>query len=362
MRHNYELHTDVLATLVAQTPVQKKHAALIAMFATRTDFRTARYVKTRDEFGPQPRRVVDANDQEIAADYHDWIAEQLARLGSVGAVCEAFAHSGYRMVESQPCLHYLVVDRSPAAADRQDDFVQIEIWEDQEFVEREIFPRLPAWHWPDEYELRRGNTNGATFERRDLGGPRYRLETIIDMALFATEAEAVWGENHQLQGDRVFRSRNATTGQERVQSVREMTPGFDRQQWRGRRFFDDWSASSAGQSGARLCTRWVIKTSEYSAPGRPREMDFVPSWTHTRKIAALENTQRLDVYGLMSKLTNLDERVGTPFVWFSYGVHGNLVRSGQMERVLEAAESGLIVLPEHDYRVLRRWADDPYAF
>ncbi|WP_231753773.1 integrase [Burkholderia savannae] len=45
-----------------------------------------------------------------------------------------------------------------------------------------------------------------------------------------------------------------------------------------------------------------------------------------------------------------------------YGLHGNLVTSGQMQRVLEAAEQGLIVLPEHDYRVLKRWYDDQYGF
>ncbi|MBW5287916.1 hypothetical protein [Burkholderia gladioli] len=72
--------------------------------------------------------------------------------------------------------------------------------------------------------------------------------------------------------------------------------------------------------------------------------------------------QRLHSHWLLAKLVSLNERVRTPCVWFSYGVRGNLVRSGQMERVLEAAERGLIALPEHDYRVLRRWADDPYGF
>lgn len=33
-----------------------------------------------------------------------------------------------------------------------------------------------------------------------------------------------------------------------------------------------------------------------------------------------------------------------------------------MERVLEAAEAGLIVLPEHDYQVLRAWQQAPYGF
>jgi hypothetical protein len=66
-------------------------------------------------------------------------------------------------------------------------------------------------------------------------------------------------------------------------------------------------------------------------------MSFVPQWGHTRKIAELKNTGKLDVYSLYGKLAQLDERVGYRFAWYFYGLHGNLVKSGQMERVLEAA-------------------------
>ncbi|SAK61670.1 hypothetical protein AWB79_02825 [Caballeronia hypogeia] len=93
-----------------------------------------------------------------------------------------------------------------------------------------------------------------------------------------------------------------------------------------------------------------------------RELSFVPQWAHTRKIAELKNTRNLDVYSQYGMLTQFDERIGMPFAWYFYGLHGNLVKSGQMERVLEAAEAGLIALPEHDYRVLRRWGDAPYGF
>ncbi|MBA9834287.1 hypothetical protein CFB47_38810 [Burkholderia sp. AU27893] len=42
--------------------------------------------------------------------------------------------------------------------------------------------------------------------------------------------------------------------------------------------------------------------------------------------------------------------------------HGEVIKEGQMTRVLETAEAGLIVLPEHDYQVLRRRGDDQYGF
>lgn len=152
------------------------------------------------------------------------------------------------------------------------------------------------------------------------------------------------------------------SGEQRVVTVRELTPGYDQQRWPGRRFFDDWSESSARIAGERACKRWTFRVSDYTDHRGARHLNFVPQWAHTRKVAALKETQKLDVYSLFGKLKQFDERIGMPFAWYFYGLHGNLIKSGQMERVLEAAEAGLIVLPENDYRVLRRWGDVAYGF
>lgn len=61
-------------------------------------------------------------------------------------------------------------------------------------------------------------------------------------------------------------------------------------------------------------------------------------------------------------MQTLDRRVGVPFGWYFYMLHGNRVTDGAGHRVLEAAEQGLIVLPEHDYQVLRAWKARPYGF
>ncbi|RQT22133.1 hypothetical protein [Burkholderia contaminans] len=361
MHKEYELQTDVLATIVAMTSVTPKHAELLTAFATRTDYRGARFAVTRDEFSERPARVIDVDGREIAADYHAWIDAQLnAHGGSVQDVLLAHQNSGYRLVEVLPLLHYFAHDRGGD----QDNFVQLEVWEEQEFVEREVFPRATSWRLPDEHELRSGWFSAPVerFERQLLGAPRYRLAAVIDMQRFAILAEATYRERRQRDGDRELLERNLDTGEERVVSVRDLSPGYDRQQWRGRRFFDDWAASSAGRAGERVCQRWVFSTEDYTDPRNGRDMNFVPRWTHTRKIAALKNTAKLDAYSLVGKLTQFDQRIGHRFAWYFYGLHGNLILSGQMERVLEAAEAGLIVLPEHDYQVLRRWADDQYGF
>lgn len=362
MRKEYELQTDVLATIVASTPVTPKHAELLAAFASRTDYRGARYVMTRDEFGERPARILDADDRVIAADYRTWIEAELEQHGgSVRAVWAAHKDAGYRLTEVRPRLHSFVQDRGGA----QDNFVQIEVWEEQEFVERELFPRQEHYGLPTADELRRGSTGMAvvdTLERRTLGAPGYRLEAVIDMQRFMAIGDAAYAARRHAEGEQRWIETNPATGEQRVVTARELMPGYDQLRWASRRFFDDWSASSAGRAGERACLRWSFNTSDYTDPKGVRHLSFVPQWVHTRKIAELKNTGKLDVYSLYGKLTQLDERIGHPFAWYFYGLHGNLVKSGQMERVLEAAEDGLIVLPEHDYQVLRRWHEAPYGF
>lgn len=362
MRKEYELKTDVLETIVAAAPVTKKHAGLLTALATRTEFKDTRYVMTRDKFGEQPGRIIDAQGHEIAPDYRAWIDAQLvAHGGSVHDVWLANRNAGYRLTEIRPVLHYFVHDRGGD----QDNFVQLAVWEEQEWAERELFPRETTWSLPDASELRRRAPDFGEvtrFERDARGTPRYRLDRAIDMQRFAAIADATFAATHRTQGDRRLIETDGQTGAQRIITVRELTPGYDRQQWSGRRFFDDWTASSAGRAGERVCTRWTFSINDYADTQSVRHMSIVPQWAHRRKIAPLKNTQKLDAYSLYGRLTQLDARVGTPFGWYFYGLHGNLVKSGQMERVLEAAEAGLIVLPEHDYAVLRRWQQDPYGF
>jgi hypothetical protein len=362
MRKEYELQTDVLGTIVATASVAKRHVQLLTAFATRTDYRSARYVMTRNTYSEWPARVIDAEDREIAPNYRAWIDAELARHGgSARAVWLAHKDAGYLLTEIQPLLHYFVHDRGGD----QDNFVQIAVWEEQESVERELFPRNDRWGLPDSDDLRRGSNSmlqAEQFERRLLGTPRYRLEEAIDVQRFAAIAEALYIERRRIDGDRRLIETNGATGEQRVVTIREITPGYDQQRWAGRRLFDDWTESSAGRAGERICNRWTINASDYTDQQGIRHLSVIPQWAHTRKIAELKNTQRLDVYSLFGKLTQFDERIGMSFAWYFYGLHGNLVKSGQMERVLEAAEAGLIVLPECDYRVLRRWGDAPYGF
>ncbi|UVA77132.1 hypothetical protein [Pandoraea commovens] len=360
MRKEYDLQTDVLETIIGSTPVSKKHTDLLAVFAARTDYRGIRYVTTRDEFGERPARVIGANGEEIASDYYGWIrAELAAHGGSVSRLWTAFKDSRYCLVEVLPLLHYFVYDRGG----EQDNFVQFAVWEEQEIVQSELFPS-DEYFLPTAEELSKGwsTMSGNSIERRTLGEPRYLLKSAIDMQRFLAVGESLYEERRRTDGARKVVMTRGSTGESRVVTIRELTDGYDESKWPARRFFDDWTASSAGIAGERACLRWAFRTADHTSENGVRHLDFVPRWAHSRKIAELKSTSKLDIYSLFGKLKQLDERVGMSFAWYFYGIHGNLVKSGQMERVLKAAEEGLIVLPEQDYRVLRQWSDDPYGF
>ena len=103
-----------------------------------------------------------------------------------------------------------------------------------------------------------------------------------------------------------------------------------------------------------------MQISDYTSPQGHRDVSLIPLWTHTRKMAKIEKAP--NVHTLLGKLQSIDSRRGADFAWFFYMLHGNLVSSWAGERVLKAAEQGLIVLPEHDYQILKRWDALPYSF
>lgn len=90
-------------------------------------------------------------------------------------------------------------------------------------------------------------------------------------------------------------------------------------------------------------------------------MDMVPMWAFNRPLAKV-NAGKGSEYEFYGALEKLDRRVGVPFGWYFYMLHGNRVEADAGRRVIRAAEAGTIVMPECDYRVLKDWEAEPYGF
>jgi hypothetical protein len=65
---------------------------------------------------------------------------------------------------------------------------------------------------------------------------------------------------------------------------------------------------------------------------------------------------------MWDRLQAFDRKMKCPFGWYFYMLHGNLLQEWAGDRVREGAESGRIMLPEHDYQVLKAWSKHKYGF
>ena len=91
-------------------------------------------------------------------------------------------------------------------------------------------------------------------------------------------------------------------------------------------------------------------------------MSLIPLWTYPRPLAEVTREGAGSLHALFGKLETIDRRVGVPWAWYFYMLHGNRVKDWAGREVLKGAEAGQLVLTEHDYRILRRWMDAPYGF
>jgi hypothetical protein len=144
-----------------------------------------------------------------------------------------------------------------------------------------------------------------------------------------------------------------------AQYQREVDSGFGKFPCREQRLFEDWTLSSAGRSGARLSDHWALDIFDRAHEGG-RHVGFVPLWAFARKLAEVGRAP--DIRTLYGKLQTIDRRTGVPFGWYFFMLHGNRVHDGAGRAILRAAEAGQLVLPEHDYQVLKRWHQRPYGF
>jgi hypothetical protein len=356
---DYLLDPGAVATIVAGVTPDRHHAGLIRALARAPALSGVRWLTDRDGYEAGTRKVITPEGQLLHTDHRAWLAAQVeADGGDVPATYRRLKSQGLRLASCHMTRVFLYVDRG---GPRAEQYLQVEIWQEHDRVDRPLVPLHP---WSEPREL--SNLVDPSMiemlpenDRVGFGSPRYRLERIVDVARFLSAAERLFDDQQERAGQRLVTMRSATQG-ERTIPLKEAFPRAIEATWKGRRFVDDWALSSAGLSGARLCEHWALDVKDYTSPKGERSMSMIPVWGCHKKLAEIKRAS--NAYELYGKLQALDQRLGVPFGWFFYMTHGNRVHGWAGEIVLAAAEAGRIVMPEHDYRVLKRWCAAPYGF
>ena len=352
---------DVLATIATQTRPGKDHAGLLAALILRAGLTGIKLMCVRDGI-TSPGRVFDADNNVIAENRTKWFHSEFgAANGNAKAVWERYKDAGLLVSEQQMELLYL----SQPYGEKVGEFYQIEIYAVQEVIVRDLFQKQCCSYPIDLYDLEDGCCEGYRLDAPiPIGDPFYKFSAVRDIAAFVDEKNALFKADKQRDSRRIVTMTNTRTGESRTGPVVELFPAAYNPsiECHEKRLLDDWATSSAGQSGAKIYEHWYFNTWDYVRGGE-RHLGAIPGWTTTKKLATIEAKPRnITDYAIFDKLTRLDERVGVPFGWYFFMLHGNRVHDWAGKRILKAVESGLLVLPDHDYLVLRRWYDEPYGF
>jgi hypothetical protein len=329
----YIIMTDLLETIVGSSPVTRKHGALLSAIAHKTVLHDIALVTTRDHFVPMPHRILDRGGEVISHNFEEWMRDKLDRHhGDHVAVWQVYKGAGYVMTEREPVMRYLVHDRGGD----QTNFVQLKVFEEHEFTARHLF-NTSAYGQPFSADsMLEGGAAGDVVGRRKIGNGWYRFRSAIDMAEFVPEAARLYQAERERQGEQVIEISSPRTNEVTRTTFAELYPEHSKYPWKGTRFFQDWEESSAGRLGARVCRHWVFDTSDYLHPRSGRDMSYVPQWGFNRPLAKIDCPGK-NIYDLFGKLQKLDQRIGVPFSWYFYMLHGNRVEFWAGERMINAA-------------------------
>ena len=349
---------EMAAACAAAAWSPAKHHILHETLARVDGLPNLRFVTQRDHFSPQPGRLLEADGREIAPDYRAWAKGQLEALGGdAEAIWRKYNGKNWTVTQWRWALRYYWQQ----VGTKQWDGVQVELVAEQEYSGARLFDDSEYARPRDEVDVLNHSCPGpAPAAVQPLAPGRYRMKRGVDMARFVEIGTGKHAAAIRAQGARTI-SITDSGGNSRTSTIAEAFPQTARSQWLPRRWFDDWQYSSAGRAGHLAGHRWAYEVKEWEMAGI-QGLNFIPLWSHTAKIAKIE-TRPLNDHELYGRLLKLSERTGDiPFHWYFYMLHGNLLNDAAGRRVLKAAEKGEIVLPEHDYQVLKHWNENPYGF
>lgn len=355
----YNFNAPGLAEKIAAVAVSKSHANLLQVISGVAGLEDAYLATTRGPSWYVRRKVVDAGGTLIHDNHEEWLRLQLEADGGRARITRARLRAeGYFLTKCELTTLYIVHDRHSMS---QADFVQLEVYVENEFVDCQLFSQGDWCEIADLRDLMADSEGMEVKDKRQHRPLNYLLHRAIDIGLFVGVIDKVEATRREFTRSRKYVFTDVSTGRELVQTADQLSPGWDKFPSKERRMFEDWRRSSAGQSGARFCQHWVVEVTDYTDTKGERWLSLIPVWTFAQKLAKIEGGKG-GVYELFGKLQKMDLRLKAPFGWYFYMLHGNKMGDVVGRRITQAAEDGLIVLPEHDYQVLASWKAHEYGF
>lgn len=260
--------------------------------------------------------VVDRDYRRVHGSIVHWVDEHCD--GVVDDLITDYVDAGYFATRLAGKTHFL----TRAYGDAPQDFVQLEIEELQELLDRPLVER--DW-FPDSIE--------EFLEPLDY--PRLAPEPVADA---------------------YFQFRRVTS----IGALLDSSNAGSRQIQDLKRLFADWRNSSAGEH-ATFCQHWILALREY--PDREGELRVTakPVPTFVDGLPELPPGETLRGAALANAIHAYDRVLGYPFAWF-FMMLGQKASNYALAKAVLADQMGAYdYLPARDLKVLREWEQHPYA-
>lgn len=260
--------------------------------------------------------VVDADYRRVSANIVQWV-EQVSG-GDVDELMARYGGAGYFATRLAGKTHYFTAP----CGDGPEDFVQLEIEELQEVLDRPLIE--PDW-FPDNVEEFLDPLDYPRLEPEPLGQANWQFRRITPISSLLIEAQK---ENQAL--------------------------------FNLRRFFSDWAACSA-LDGEPFCHHWVLALREYLNSDGECKLSAKPFSTFSGSLSPLPPGDDLHGAQLANAIHGYDRQAGYPFAWYFHMLGSKAENYSLAQAVLRDLMGAYDYLPPRDLKVLREWEKRPYG-
>lgn len=260
--------------------------------------------------------VVNGEYQRVSENIAHWAEEESD--GDVDELIAKYQDANYYATHWAGRTHYLAAP----TGENPEDYLQLEVEELQEAVER---PLVPEDWFPDSLEEFLEPLDVPHLSPQPIGAPIYRFRRITHIADLLTEKSQESDQRAKL-----------------------------------RRFFADWQASSA-QKATPFCRQWVLELRQYMDRDGECRLTAKPVTLYAKALPTIPAAEALHGVELANAIHGYDRQLGYPFAWYFILLACNADNYKLAEAVLQDQSGEYDYLPQRDLQVLKEWALKPYA-
>ncbi|MEJ2423591.1 MAG: hypothetical protein P8101_03885 [Candidatus Thiodiazotropha sp.] len=308
-------HTDKLVKLCQEVDPELGIAALETALNEIVSEQELSCVLTRSNWH-RLGGVVDAQYQRVSGNIVHWSEEVSG--GDIEQLIAEYEDKGYFATRLSGKTHYFTAPMG----DEPDQFIQLEIEELQEVIDR---PLVEHDWFPDSLEEFLDPLDYPRLDPEPVGAPYYQFRRVTPInKLLLVEA------------------------------------GLDQAQRSLKRFFEDWTVSSARENG-HFCRHWVLILQDYMDSNGDYRIKARPYAVAADRLPDLPEGELLQGADLANAIHAYDRQIGYPFAWFFIMLSRKAANFRLAEAVLKDQMEAYDYLPARDLKVLRSWEERPYA-